>query len=184
VLSPERAGALAAALARIAPPPAPSASLAAPAPSAAPPPTFVPPTGWTKSAGRRLSHLFVAACEAGIDRLGRRPKDPDPDDEEEFGEALGAQLARWFPDAAMQPWMLAALSGGSIVGGMWIGAEKLPRDANGKVLRAPAVAPAAGSPTPQAIPAPAPAPPRPTETAQTSETARAIETITGSGSYG
>lgn len=95
-------------------------------PDASTPPAAPPPSGWTRSAGKRLAQLFVATTDFALEKMRRRANEPDDDDVEDFGVAMGAQLAVWFPDTAMTPAKQLMLSGAFIVGGMCIGSEKLP----------------------------------------------------------
>lgn len=127
------------------------AGLTSPAPTPAAPPKA---KGWCKPAGKRLADLFVAACEFGIEKLARRkPNEPDDDDVDDFGEAMGQQLAIWFPDTEMTPGKQLMLSGAFIAGAMCIGAEKLPPepkklhglDAQKNGAAGPSAAPAASS---------------------------------------
>ncbi len=113
--------------------PSPAPSVASGAPAAAPPSKSAEPDpfpeakGWCKSAGKRLTQVFIAATVAAIDALGREPNEPDEDDEEAFAEAMGSQLAIWFPDSALTPAKQLMLSGSFIAGSMWIGAKKKPK---------------------------------------------------------
>lgn len=106
-------------------PPTPQASTSPPA--AAPSAPLPPATpGWCKSAGKRLAKLFEATVDFALEKMRREANEPDDDDVDDFGEAMGAQLAIWFPDTAMTPAKQLMLSGSFIVGGMCIGSKKLP----------------------------------------------------------
>ena len=108
-----------------APPPPPSTFV----PAAPDTPEPLPPEGptWCKSAGRRLAALFVASTEWAMEKAAkRRANDPDDDDVDAFGEAMGQQLGMWFPDSELSPAKQLMISGSFIVGAMWIGAEKIP----------------------------------------------------------
>lgn len=101
-----------------------------PPPTSAAPPAEVPAAhGWCKQAGKRLGQLFTAATGAAIEKLGREPNEPDDEDQDAFDEAMGQQLAIWFPDAAMTPAKQLLLSGSFIAGAMWVGAKKIPKEA-------------------------------------------------------
>lgn len=163
-ISEARAGALRAALARFAPPP-PHAEDDLEIEPAAP-----APRGWTRMAGPKIATVFVAASEAAIEKLGRRANEPADADLDEFGEALSAQLARWFPDSELSPGKQCLILGAAIVSEMWIGAEKLTPEERARKRLAPlpvrpvpvaAAAPAADTPRPP------PPPPQPTNASAT-----------------
>lgn len=120
-----------------------------------------PPKGWCKQAGRRLATVFVAGTEWALEKFHRRANDPDDDDVDEFGKAMGQQLAVWFPDTAMTPAKAMLLAGTFIVAEMSIGSEKIPRKET-------------ITPT-KALPPPAPAPaPKPNGSAPTVSVADAV----------
>ncbi len=132
------------------PPAVEAAPLAAPAPLAEvipirpapeePPAPRKSGNTWCGSAGRRLARVFVAATDWGIERLGRRANEPEDEDVDDFGRALGEQLGRWFPDTELTPIKQMILSGALITGAMWTGAEKIEKKKPANT-NAPEVAP-------------------------------------------
>ncbi len=91
---------------------------------------FTPPrpTGWQKHAGPRVAKLFVTILEAAGDwfKPPRKPKEVEDSDLQEFGDAMGDQLALWFPDSELTPLKRLVLAGASMGATMYMGAEKLP----------------------------------------------------------
>jgi hypothetical protein len=82
---------------------------------------------WTKPAGRRLAKFFVAACDWGVELFGREANEPDDEDVDDFGLAMGEQLTVWFPNAELTPAKQLMLSGACIVGGMCVGSKKIEK---------------------------------------------------------
>lgn len=82
---------------------------------------------WTKPAGRRLAKLFVGVCDWGLELVGREANEPDDEDVDDFGAAMGEQLTVWFPNAELTPAKQLMLSGACIVGGMCIGSKKIEK---------------------------------------------------------
>lgn len=107
---------------------------------------FVPPRGWQRHVGKRLADLFDAGCDWLVRKTKRKPREADEDDVELFGDALGAQVTIWTPNAALSPGAIACLTGGFILADKFIGAEK---------IGAPAAAPAAPTVIAPAMTAPA-----------------------------
>lgn len=82
---------------------------------------------WTKPAGKRLAKLFVGVCDWGLELVGREANEPDDEDVDDFGAAMGDQLTVWFPNAELTPAKQLMLSGACIVGGMCIGSKKIEK---------------------------------------------------------
>jgi hypothetical protein len=90
--------------------------------------------------------LFVASTEWAMEKAAkRRANDPDDDDVDAFGEAMGQQLGMWFPDSELSPAKQLMISGSFIVGAMWIGAEKIPPKKE-TIIDAPKADPSNGVP--------------------------------------
>jgi hypothetical protein len=146
----------------VAPTVAPDEEKAAPGRSAPP----LKAKGWCKSAGKRLAKLFVAGTEFALEKMHRKANEPDDDDVDDFGEALGAQMTVWFPDTELTPAKQLLLAGAFIVGEMAIGSEKIPRKPAGIADAKPGQEPTtpATRPTLSAVPKP-PEPPAPVRVA-------------------
>jgi hypothetical protein len=82
---------------------------------------------WTKPAGKRLAKVFVAFCDWSLELAGREANEPDDEDVDDFGVAMGEQLNVWFPNAELTPAKQLMLSGACIVGGMCIGSKKIEK---------------------------------------------------------
>lgn len=107
------------------PSPPPAATLVPAVPDTLEPIAPETPT-WCRSAGKRLAKVFVAGTEFALEKFGREANEPDDDDVDDFGGAVGRQLAVWFPDSELTPAKQMMLSGSLIVGAMCIGSKKIP----------------------------------------------------------
>jgi len=110
------------------------------------------PNGWQRGAAKKLRRIFFGALDAGIEMTGRKPGEPEDDDEEDVEEAFARSLASWFPDGALSPTKDLLLATSFAAASVWASSKKI--DQSGAPRPAPA-APAAGTQ------APAPAPERP-----------------------
>ena len=106
------------------------------------------PTGWCKQAGKRLAKLFVVSTEWAIEQFDRIPGEPDEDDVDEFGRAMGRQMAVWFPDTALTPGKQLIIAGAFIAAEMGATSKKLPPPAKPRQLASVSPLPRSESPAP------------------------------------
>lgn len=122
------------------------------------PPPSVKPNAFHRRAGARLATMFVAVTEWGIEKTGRQPGEPDEDDVEDFGEAMGEQLAIWLPNVELTPGKQLALAATFIAGEMIATSKKLPpREPPKQLPPSSSSSPStrAGGPALAVVPAPA-----------------------------
>lgn len=85
----------------------------------------IPPM-WCKMAGRQISQAYVLLVTGGLRRFaGREAKEPEEDNVEELGAALGEQLAIWFPDSELTPLARAGIAAAAIGATMVVGSTPI-----------------------------------------------------------
>lgn len=81
---------------------------------------------WCRMAGRRIADAYVMLIEGGMARFARRKvKDPEDEDVKELGNALGEQMAIWFPDTEMTPATKIAIAAASVAATMVVGSTPI-----------------------------------------------------------
>ncbi len=86
-----------------------------------------PAPSWCGFAGSLLGDGMVVVCRALVRRTGTEPGDfVDPGKKARLDDALGRQLAIWFPDAELPPWGEALMICVAIAGGLKATGTPLP----------------------------------------------------------
>lgn len=109
-----------------------------------------PPPTWCRMAGKQIADAYVLIVRGSLRRFGgREAKDPEDDNVEELGTALGEQLAIWFPDTEMSPMAKIGIAAAAVTATMVVGSTPVQPPARSVGSR-PAtvdVAPSEGQPT-------------------------------------
>ncbi len=85
-----------------------------------------PPPTWCKMAGKRISQAYVMLIEGACARFAKRQtSEPEDEDVTELGNALGEQMAIWFPDTEMTPATKIAIAAASVAATMVVGSKPI-----------------------------------------------------------
>lgn len=86
-----------------------------------------PAPSWCGFAGSLVGDGALVLCKAAVRRTGTEPGSwVDPAKKAKLDDALGRQLAVWFPDAELPPWGEALMILAAIAGGMKATGTPLP----------------------------------------------------------
>lgn len=86
-----------------------------------------PAPSWCGFAGSLIGDGMVVLCRALVRRTGTEPGAfVDPSKKARLDDALGRQLALWFPDAELPPWGEALMITAAIAGGLKATGHPLP----------------------------------------------------------
>lgn len=105
--------------------------------------TYTPPArpnGWQKGVARRARRIFFGLLDSAIESVGRKPAEPDQDDETDVEESLAASLAAAFPDGTLSPTKGLILACSFAAGSAWASSKKIPASDKPPEVAAPAVA--------------------------------------------
>jgi hypothetical protein len=88
------------------------------------------PPSWCGFAGSIVGDGLISLCKGLLRRNGTEPGPVDPRKKAGLDDALGRQLAVWFPDKELPPWGEALMILGAIAGGMQASGRPIPKPAD------------------------------------------------------